>query len=366
MERAYKYRMYPNKEQQILIQKTFGCVRFVYNYYLNKRIEIYESSKEIFSYGNCCKDLTSLKKELIWLKEPDKDALQKTLKDLDIAYKKFFNEHAGYPNYKSKKNNYKSYRTSCTHNNIKYLGNKIQLPKLGLVKVRDKQVPQGRILNATISQDRCGNYYVSLCCTDVNILSLPKTYKNIGIDLGLIDYAIYSDGSKISNPKFYEQSEKKLVKLQREMTRKSRGSSNYNKARIKYAKMHKHITNQKQDFLNKLTNDIVKTYDIICIEGIMTYDLRTSTSHVHNKHLNDVFWSQFRRQLEYKCRWYGKDLRILNRYYPSSQICHVCGCNSGKKKLDVRLWICPNCKSILDRDVNAAINILNEGLKQIA
>lgn len=361
MERAFKYRLYPNKEQEVLIQKTFGCVRFVYNYYLNMRINKYEESKQIFTYGDCCKDLTSLKKELIWLKEPDKDALQKTLKDLDIAYKKFFNEHNGYPKYKTKKNRYKSYRTSCTYNNIKYLGNHVQLPKLGYVKIRDKQIPQGRILNATISQERDGKYYVSLCCTDITIPSLSKTNKNVGIDLGIIDYATFSDGTKISNPRFYEKSEKKLVKLQKELTRKTRGGSNYEKARVCYAKLHKHIANQKRDYINKLTTNIVKNYDTICIEGIMTYDLRQSTSHVHNKHINDVSWSLFRRQLEYKCRWYGKELRILDRFYPSSQICHVCGCNGGKKSLDIRIWKC-DCGAVLDRDLNAAINILNKGM----
>lgn len=166
-EKAYKYRIYPNKKQQELIQKTFGCTRFVYNYYLNKRKEAYENSKTTFTFNMCSKDLTKLKKELEWLREPDKDSLQKALKDLDMAYKKFFKEHTGYPKFKSKKNRYKSYRTSCSNNNIRFENKRIKLPKLGLVKTRDKQVPQGRILNATISQEPNGHYYCSLCCTDV-------------------------------------------------------------------------------------------------------------------------------------------------------------------------------------------------------
>ena len=248
-EKAYKYRIYPNKNQQELIQKTFGCTRFVYNYYLNKRKEMYENDKTTFTCNMCSKDLTQLKKELEWLKEPDKDSLQKALKDLDMAYQKFFKEHTGYPKFKSKKNRYKSYRTSCTNNNIRFEDKHIKLPKLGLVKTRDKQVPQGRILNATISQEPNGHYYCSLCCTDIEHEQLPKTNQNVGIDLGLVDFAIMSDGIKIENPRFYEKSEQKLMKMQRELSRKTIGSNRWNKARIKVANLQKHISNQRKDFL---------------------------------------------------------------------------------------------------------------------
>ena len=195
-EKAYKYRIYPNKKQKELIQKTFGCVRFVYNYYLDRRIKAYEQDKINLTYNICSKDLTQLKKELAWLKEPDKDALQKSLKDLDMAYQKFFKEHTGYPKFKSKKNRYKSYRTSFTNNNIRFENKHIKLPKLGFVKVRDKQIPQGRILNATISQEPNGHYYCSICCTDVEFIQYSKTNKNVGIDLGIVDFAIFSDGIK--------------------------------------------------------------------------------------------------------------------------------------------------------------------------
>lgn len=238
-EKAYKYRIYPNKKQQELIQKTFGCTRFVYNYYLDKKIKTYEQDKMTFTYNMCSKDLTQLKKELSWLKEPDKDSLQKSLKDLDMAYQKFFKEHSGYPKFKSKKDRHKSYRTSCTNNNICFENKHIKLPKLGLVKVRDKQIPQGRILNATISQESNGQYYCSLCCTDVEFVQYEKTSQNIGIDLGLVDFAILSDGNKIDNPRFYEKSEKKLAKLQRELSRKTIGSNRWNKARVKVGKITK-------------------------------------------------------------------------------------------------------------------------------
>ena len=362
-EKAFKYRIYPNKKQQELIQKTFGCTRFVYNYYLNKRKEMYENDKTTFTYNMCSKDLTNLKKELEWLKEPDKDSLQKALKDLDVAYQKFFKEHSGYPKFKSKKNRYKSYRTSCSHNNIRFENKHIKLPKLGLVKVRDKQIPQGRILNATISQEPNGHYYCSLCCTDVEFEQLPKTNKNVGIDLGICDFSILSDGIKIENPQFYEQSEKKLARLQRELSRKTIGSSRWEKARLKVAKLQKHIANQRNDFLQKLTTIIVRNYDVIAIEDLNVKEMKETDSKIRNKRVGDVSWSEFRRMLTYKSQWYGKELSVIDRYYPSSQICHVCGHRDGKKSEDIRNWICPNCNSELDRDINASINILNEGLR---
>ena len=369
-EKAYKYRIYPNKKQQELIQKTFGCTRFVYNYYLNKRKEMYENDKTTFTYNMCSKDLTNLKKELEWLKEPDKDSLQKALKDLDMAYQKFFKEHSGYPKFKSKKNRYKSYRTSYTKTtacgNIMFLDKHIKLPKLGLVKVRDKQMPQGRMLNATISQEPNGHYYCSLCCTDVEFEQLPKTNQNIGLDLGLVDFVILSDGTKIENPRFFEKSEQKLAKLQRELSRKTIGSARWKKARLKVAKLQKHISNQRNDFLQKLTTIIVSNYDVIAIEDLNVKEMKETDSKIRNKRVGDVSWSEFRRMLTYKSQWYGKELSVIDRYYPSSQICHVCGHRDGKKSEDIRNWICPHCHSELDRDINASINILNEGLRLLS
>lgn len=362
-EKAFKYRIYPNKKQQELIQKTFGCVRFVYNYYLNKRQELYENDKTTFTYNMCSKDLTSLKKEYEWLKEPDKDSLQKALKDLDNAYRNFFNEHIGYPKFKSKKNRYKSYRTSHTNNNIRFEGRYIRLPKLGMVKIKDKQIPQGRILNATISQEPNGHYYCSLCCTDVEMPELPKTNEMVGIDLGIVDFAIFSDETKIHNPRFYEKSEKKLARLQKELSRKTIGSSNWNKTRIKVAKLQKHIANQRNDFLHKLTINIIRKYDVICIEDLDVKSMKETDNSIRNKRVGDVSWSEFRRQLTYKSKWYGKELSVIDRYYPSSQICYICDYQDGKKSEDIREWICPNCNSELDRDINAAINILQEGLR---
>lgn len=367
MEKAYKYRIYPNKKQQELIQKTFGCTRFVYNYYLNKRKEMYKNNKTTFTYNMCSKDLTSLKKELQWLKEPDKDSLQKSLKDLDMAYQNFFKENSAYPKFKSKKNRHKSYRTSNVSTtgggSIRFENKHIKLPKLGCVKVRDKRAPQGRILNATISQEPNGHYYCSLCCTDVEFQQYLKTNKNVGIDLGIVNFAILSDGIKIENPRFYEKSEEKLAKLQRELSRKTIGSNRWNKARIKVAKLQKHVTNQRTDFLHKVTTDIVKNYDVISIEDLDVKSMKETDNSTRNKRIGDVSWSKFRRMLTYKSQWYGKQLVVIDRYYPSSQICNVCGYKDGKKSEDIREWICPNCNSELDRDINAAKNILHEGLR---
>lgn len=369
MEVAYKYRIYPNKSQKELIGKTFGCARFVYNYFLDLRIQQYKMNGKSLSYYDTCKLLTQLKQENEWLKEPDKDALQKSLKNLDMAYQKSFKEHTGFPKFKSKKNRYKSYRTSYVKTsaggNIMFENKHIKLPKLGWVKIRDKRIPQGRILNATISQEPNGHYYCSLCCTDVQLSQFQKTNQNVGIDLGIVDFAIFSDGIKIENPKFYERSESKLAKLQRELSRKTIGGSNWDKARIKVANLQKHISNQRNDFLQKLTTNIIKQYDVICIEDLDVKVMKETNNSIRNKRVGDVSWSEFRRMLTYKSQWYGKQISVADRYFPSSQICHICGYRDGKKSEDIRNWICPNCGNELDRDINAAINILNEGLKII-
>ena len=263
MEKAYKFRIYPNKQQEELINKTFGCCRFVYNKYLAKRIELYENNKETYSYKQCSSDLTNLKKELVWLKEVDSTSLQSSLKDLETAYKKFFKEKSGFPKFKSKKTNRFSYKTKYTNGNIEYLRKHIKLPKIGMVKIRDKQIPQGRILNATISKEPSGKYFVSLCCTDVEVKRFENTNSNIGLDLGIKEFCITSNGETIENPKYLKKSLNKLAKLQRELSRKSKGSSNRNKARLKVARLQERISNQRKDFLQKLSTKLIKENDII-------------------------------------------------------------------------------------------------------
>ena len=365
MEKAYKFRIYPNKKQEELIQKTFGCCRFVYNYYLAKRIESYKQDKTDFNYYACSADLTKLKMNLKWLKEVDSQALGKSLKDLDNAYKNFFKHEAGFPKFKSKKRNKKTYRTSFIRNNIRISNNNIQLPKLGLVKCKISRQIEGRILNATVSQNPRGKYYVSICCANVEIPKLEKTGAVVGIDLGIKEFGITSDGEHIENPKYLRKSEMKLAKLQRKLSRKSIGSNNSSKARIKVARQYEKITNQRKDFLHKLSTQLIREYDVICIEDLKVENM--VKNHNLAKSINDVSWGEFVRQLQYKAEWYGKTIQKINTFYASSQTCNVCGYkNSEVKDLAIREWECPECHAKHDRDENASMNILNEGLRLLA
>lgn len=366
MERAYKMRIYPNKSQEAQIVRTFGCCRFVWNYYLAMRKECYESQKKTMGYVDCSADMTKLKKTLPWLREVDSTALQSSLKDLDVAYQNFFRrvkqgKFPGYPRFKSKHSHHQSYKSKCVGTNIKVLDNAVRLPKLGLVRCRVSRKVEGRILSATVSRTPSGKYYVSLCCTDVGIAPLPKTNTAVGIDMGIKTLAVSSNGVEYANPKHLRESEEKLAKLQRQLSRKTKGSNRRNKARSKVARLHEHIANQRNNALHKITADLIRRYDIICIEDLATKNMLRN----HNlaKAISDASWGELSRQLEYKAQWYGRRVVRVDRFFASSQTCSSCGHKwPGTKDLLVRDWVCPHCGAHNDRDLNAAENILREGL----
>lgn len=364
--KTYQYRIYPNKKQKELLTQTFGCVRYVYNYYLAKRKEIYQTKGETFNYYKCSKDLTQLKKEedKRWLLEVDSIALQVALKNLDIAYDHFFKHINGFPSFKSKKDNYKSYLTKNNNNNIRYANKHIKLPKIGFVKTKDNLIPQGKILSAVVMQKPSGKYFVSLTCEKVDISPFLKTEKKIGVDLGLRFFATFSDGERIFHPKILEKSLLKLAKLQRNFARKQRGSHNREKARIKLAKFYEKITNQRKDFLHKLSKRLIRENDIICVENLSIREMMKTKPIALS--IADASWGTFINFLEYKATFYGKTLVKIDKFFPSSQICNNCGFKSEDvKKLFLKEWICPKCGIFQDRDLNASINILNEGLKQL-
>ena len=367
MLKAYKYRIYPNNEQKIQIAKTFGCCRFVYNQTLAYRKEAYEKEKKSVSKTDCNNYCNrELKKEYEWLKEVDKFALTNAIYNMDAAFQKFFREHAGYPKFKRKHNNHKSYTTNFTNGNIAadFEDGKIKLPKLKQVKAKLHREFEGQIKSATVSQVPSGKYYVSIL-VETQQEELPHTDKNTGLDLGVKDLCITSDGEKYKNPKTIRKYEKKLAKLQRKLSHKEKRSRNYYKTKKKIALCHEKITNTRKDYLHRVSHGIISENQVIVSENLQIKNM--VKNHHMAKSISDVSWHELTRQLEYKAKWNGREYIKRDTFYASSQMCSACGYkNIATKDLSVREWICPVCGAKHDRDVNAAKNILAEGLRRIA
>ena len=367
MLKGYKYRIYPNKDQKIQIARTFGCCRFVYNQTLAYRKETYGKEKKSVSKTDCnhyCN--RELKKEYEWLKEVDKFALTNAIYNMDCAYQKFFKEHAGYPKFKSKHDKHKSYTTNFTNGNIAadFEEGKIKLPKLKQVKAKFHRKFEGQIKSATVSQVPSGKYYVSIL-VETEHEELRHTDKNTGLDLGVKDLCITSDGTRYWNPKTIRKYEKKLAKLQRQLSHKEKRSRNYYKQKKKIAICHEKIRNIRKDYLHKVSHEIISENQVIVSEGLQIKNM--VKNHHLAKSIMDVSWYELTRQLGYKAEWNGRQYIKIDTFYAGSQICSACGYqNTDIKDLSVREWICPKCRAKHDRDLNAAKNILAEGLRQTA
>jgi len=368
VNKAFKVRLYPTLEQQTQINKTIGCSRWVYNHFLAQRIEVYQTEKRTLSYSQCSTILTELKEapETKWLAEVDKFALQNSLRDLDTAFVNFFEGRAGFPKFKSKRGPKQSYRTNFTNDNIRIdkEHHRLKLPKVGWVKYAadGREIPDN-IINVTVIKTSSNKYFASILC-EVVIEPLPPGGKEVGIDMGLKKFAILSTGEIIENPRYYIKAQKKLARLQRSLSRKKKGSKNYEKARLKVARQHEKVANQRRDFQHKLSKRLVIENQVICMEDLQIKNMVKNRKLA--KAISDAGWGEFQRMVKYKAAWYGRKYVEVDSFYPSSKLCEKCGTKNAMLTLSDREWQCPVCGAIHDRDLNAARNILAEGKRILA
>lgn len=362
MLKAFKYRINPNEEQKVLLAKHFGSVRFLFNRFLNERQTAYNENNKAFSnYNLDSAKLTELKKneEFAWLKEINSQSLQFALKCLDTAYQNFFKKKADFPNYKNKN----SKQSFCVPQSIRLENDNIFIPKFKEpIKAVVHRKFNGTIKQCTVSKSPSGIYYVSVLVDTVHILK-PKTGLVVGIDLGVKDFAITSDGYKYKNNRYTKTYAKKLKAAQQHLSRKVKGSNRYNKQKTKVARLHEKIANSRKDNLHKVSTDLISKYDVIVLEDLNVKGM--VKNHKLSKHISDASWGSFVAMLQYKAAWNEKTVQIIDRWFPSSKTCGCCGYINQNLSLKDREWICPSCHSVLDRDFNAAKNILKEGLRNI-
>ena len=361
MQKGVKFRIYPNKEQQTIINQTLGCCRLIYNKGLAMRNEAYQNGNKI-GYSQTSAMLTELKRSdaFAFLKAVDSIALQQSLRDLDRGFVNFFRKRAAHPIFKSKHNRHQSYRTVNQGDNIRIAGKYIKLPKLGYVKIR-QSMEVGKIKNVTIEHTPTGKYFAVL---NVEFEPQPRPNKGgrIGIDVGIKEFYSDSNGNVVSNPKYLEKTMRKLIREQRKLSRKQKNSNNRNKQRVKVASVHEKIANQRNDFLQKQSTLLIRENQTICIEDLKVKNM--IRNHKLAQHIGSASWSKFFDMLAYKSIWYGNDVVKVPTMYPSSQTCSCCGYkNPLVKNLAIRVWECPNCHAVHNRDTNASINILKKGLQ---
>ncbi len=364
IQKGYKYRIYPNREQEIFLMKSFGCVRFVYNWALALKNHEYTNTKKSSNYYELNKKLPELKNQYDWLTEIYSQTIQASLRNLDNAFTRFFKKQGKYPNFKSKHKNDFSFQIP---QGAKIAENKLYIPKVKEgIKIKLSRDFDGKIKTTTISKNPSGQYFVTfLIESNENIKELEEFNidTTIGIDLGIKEFAVISDGRRIENPRHLRKKLKRLKKIQQRHSRKQKGSSNRKKHRIKVAKQHLKVKNQRQDFLHKLTHKLTHDNQVssICIEDLAVSNM--IKNHKLAQAISDVGWGEFRRQLDYKCKWYGKNLIVISRFAPSSKLCPECGQINQKLTLANREWTC-DCGVKHDRDLLASNNIKNFGIEK--